>query len=85
MMIFITINPLSYYHNNDPNIIWFNYENLNDFENWVSQTLNRPFKLEKSNSSKHYGTNVTYNEEFIEKYNQIYDYFDLPKNTKSMI
>ena len=85
MMIFITINPLSYYHNNDSNIIWFNYENLNDFENWVSQILDRPFKLEKSNSSKHYETNVTYNEEFIKKYNQIYDYFDMPKNTKSMI
>jgi hypothetical protein len=82
---FITINPLSYFHNNDPNIIWFNYDNLNEFELWVSNTLNRPFKLEKSNSSKNYNTELEISPNFIENYNKIYDYFDLPKTQKSLI
>lgn len=82
---FITINPLSYYHNNDPNIIWFEYDNLNEFELWVSNILNKPFKLEKSNSSKSYRTELEDSSNFIEKYNQIYDYFDLPKIQKSLI
>ena len=82
---FITINPLSYYHNNDPNIIWFEYDNLNEFELWVSDTLNKPFKLEKSNSSRRYHTELESSSNFIEKYNEIYDYFDLPKTQKSLI
>jgi hypothetical protein len=84
-MVFITINPLSFYHNNDPNIIWFDYNNLGEFEEWVSKTISRPFKLEKSNSSKTYKTNILINEEFVRKYDEIYQYFDEPKKVISLI
>lgn len=82
---FITINPLSFYHNNDPNIIWFDYNNLTEFESWVSNILGKPFKLEKSNSSKVFNTKLGVDADFIEKYDKIYDYFDLPKIQKSLI
>jgi hypothetical protein len=84
-IIHITINPLSYFHNNDPNIIWFDYKNLNEFESWVSTKIERPFKLEKSNSSKVFQTKLEISPNFEEKYNNIYDYFDLPKTQQSLI
>lgn len=85
-IILITINPLSYFHNNDPNIIWFEYDKLYEFEKWVSEMLERPFKLEKSNSSQTFKCNLTISRDsFIRKYNEIYDYFDLPKNVTSLI
>lgn len=82
---FITINPLSFYHNNDPNIVWFDYNNLSEFETWVSNIIDRPFKLEKSNSSKIFQTKLEVSSNFIEKYDKIYNYFDLPKIQPSLI
>ena len=84
-MVFIMINPLSFYHNNDPSIIWFDYNNLGEFENWVSETISKPFKLEKSNSSKQYKTKLKVDTEFMKKYDEIYSYFDKPKISKSII
>jgi hypothetical protein len=84
-IIHITINPLSYFHNNDPNIIWFNYENLKEFESWVSTKIERPFILEKSNSSKVFQTKLEINPNFRDKYDEIYNYFDLPKVKQSLI
>jgi hypothetical protein len=84
-IIHITINPLSYFHNNDPNIIWFDYENLGEFETWVSTKLERQFKLVKSNSSNRFNTNIIVEPNFIKKYNEIYDHFDKPKTKFSLI
>jgi hypothetical protein len=82
---FITINPLSFYHNNDPNIVWFDYNNLAEFELWVSNIIGKPFKLEKSNSSKVFHTKLETCPNFTDKYDEIYNYFDLPKVQKSLI
>jgi hypothetical protein len=47
--------------------------------------LGKSFKLEQSNSSKHIECNLSLNSEFISRYNSIYDYYDLPKNIKSIL
>lgn len=84
-MLYILLTPNSEYHNHDPKILWFDFDKLNELEEWVSTKLNSPFKLEKSNSSKRFKTNLILNEEFIKRYNSIYDYYDLPKTKKTLI
>lgn len=84
-MVNILISPISDYHNNDPRIIWFDFNKLNELEQWVSNKLNLHFKLEKSNSSNHFESNLNIDEIFISKYNSIYDFFELPKNNKTII
>lgn len=85
VMLYILFTPISEYHNHDPNIIWFEFDKLYELENWVSKKLGREFKLEKSNSSNHFKTNLILNDEFINRYNDIYDYYDLPKTKKTLI
>ena len=77
--------PISVYHNNDPKIIWFEFDELNKLEEWVSTTLEKPFILHSVNSSKHIDSKITLNDDFIRKYDSIYDYYDLPKLTKTII
>ncbi len=84
-MLYILFTPISEYHNHDPNIIWFEFDKLYELENWVSEKLGREFKLEKSNSSNHFKTNLILNDTFIKRYNNIYDYYDIPKKEKSLI
>ena len=84
-MMRIIIRPLSWWHNNDPKIKWFDFDKLYELEEWVSNKLGKPFKLEKSNSSNHFECNLMLNENFILKYNKIYDYYDLPKKQKTLI
>ena len=84
-MVDILITPLSYWTNNDPNIIWFDFNDMSKLEEWVTQQLNKPFKLYSVNSSKHMDCNITLNEDFIKKYNAIYDYYDFTKTEKSLI
>lgn len=84
-MIDILLTPLSYWTNNNQNIKWFDFNELHIFENWISETLKKPFKLHSVNSSKHMECKITLNDEFIEKYNSIYDYYDFPKLEKSLI
>lgn len=82
----ILYKPLSYYHKHDPNIIWFNFNELYKLEEWVSNKLEMNFKLEKVNSSQHFDCNVSIDDHFIEKYNNIYDIFDnIRKNEKTLI
>lgn len=85
MMIDILITPLSEYHRHNQNIIWFDFDKLNELEEWVSDKLQVSFKLEKSNSSSNFKTNLILNNEFLNRYNNIYDYYDLPKLQKSLI
>lgn len=84
-MVNILITPVSQYHNNDPRIKWFDFKKLNELEVWVSDKLNIDFKLEQSNSSKHFNSNIKLNDDFIDKYNLIYDIYDLPKTNKTLI
>jgi hypothetical protein len=84
-MIYILINPTSHWHNNDPNIIWFEFDKMYELEEWVSNKLNKPFKLEKSNGSQHFDCNLKLDNNFIKLYDSIYDYYDLLKSSKTLI
>lgn len=84
-MIDILLTPISFWTNNDPNIIWFDFKELDKMELWVSDILNKPFKMHSANSSKHMECNIVLNDDFIKKYETIYDYYDTPKMTKTLI
>lgn len=84
-IIDLLITPSSYWHNNDSNIIWFNIDNLKPMQDWVSNITQKPFELKQVNSSKHMESNLKLDSNFIKKYNSIYDYYDLPKSTKTLI
>ena len=81
LKVFIT--PYSKWHNHDPNIIWFDFNELYKLEEWVSKKLDINFKLTKLNSSKHFQPNLLLNDEFKEKYNSIYLPYDEIKNVKT--
>jgi hypothetical protein len=84
-VIDILLAPTSHWHNNDTDIIWFDINNLSKLEEWVSNITNKPFKLKKLNSNNKIKCNLELNEEFIYYYNNVYDYYDLPKNKKTLI
>lgn len=84
-IINILITPISYLTNNNPNIIWFDFKKLDELENWVSEKIGKPFKLQSVNSSKHIECDMILNDDFIKKYNTIYDFYDLPKHKKTLI
>ena len=67
-MIDILLTPISNWTNNDPNIIWFDFNEMDKFENWVSEKLDKPFKLHSVNSSKHMECDLVLDEEFIKRY-----------------
>ena len=76
---------MSVYHNNNPNIIWFDFTNLKDLEEWVSSKTNKPFKLEMFGSSIDYKSTIINDEYFVKKYNAIYDYYDFFKKEDTLI
>jgi hypothetical protein len=84
VILSILLRPTSYWHNHDPRIKWFDIKELHKLEEWVSNKLNMEFKLEKTNSSQHFDCNLKLTDNFIKRYNQIYDYFDLPKTKISI-
>jgi len=84
-IIDILITPASYWHNNDNKIIWFDIDNMNEISKWVSDITKKPFELKKVNSSKHMDTNLILDNLFIEKYDKIYNYYDLPKSINTLI
>jgi hypothetical protein len=84
-MIDILLTPQSFWTNNSQNIIWFDFNELNKLEEWVTSILGKSFTLHSVNSSKHMDSKIILNDNFIEKYNNIYDYYDLPKLTKTLI
>lgn len=81
----ILITPKSVWHNNDKDIIWFNINEMDKLENWVSNITEKEFKLKHVNSHSHIKTKIELNDNFKNKYNSIYDYYDLPKNNKTLI
>lgn len=84
-MLYIQLSPLSNWHNHNSNIIWFDFEKLNELEEWVSSKLKKPFKLEKTNSSKHIECNLKLTDTFIKKYDNIYNVYDFKKEEKTLI
>jgi len=84
-LLFILWQPTVMWHNNNTRIIWFDFNNLNEMEEWVSNKLNKSFKLLNVNSSKGLDSNLTIYDNFIENYNKIYNTFDLHKNEKTII
>lgn len=65
--------PDSFYHLYNENIIWFDFENLKEFADWVSNTINKPFELPKVNSSKHIKTKLILDDNFKKRWDSIYD------------
>ena len=84
-MLSVLFLPCSTWHQNNKKIIWFDIDKLYELEEWVSNKLNINFKLEKINSSKHVTGNLKMTDNFIEKYNTIYDRFDLTKTIKTLL
>ena len=84
-MIRILVKPYSDYHHHNKNIIWFDFNELNKLEEWVSNKLNVNFKLAKINSSNHYNSKLILNDEFRKKYDSIYEIFDEIKIKKTII
>jgi hypothetical protein len=84
-IIDILLTPISHWHHHNKNIIWFNIEEIQKLEEWVSNITNTKFKLKHVNSSSFVETNIKLDTQFMVKYDSIYDYYDLPKNNKSFI
>ena len=83
--LLILFRPISFWHNNNPKIKWFEFGNFGELEEWVSNKTGKAFKMEKSNGSQHFECELKLNNEFIKKYNNIYDYYDIQKNNKTLI
>jgi hypothetical protein len=77
--------PKSVWHGNHKNIIWFDFDKLNEMENWVSSKLGKTFKLENFNTSKHIESNIKLDNYFKTKYNLIYDIHDIRKTNKTIV
>jgi hypothetical protein len=84
-MFEIVFVPISHWHNNDTTIQWFEFGKFNELEEWVSDKIGKPFKMEKSNGSQYFDCNLKMNDEFITLYNSIYDKYDIIKSNKTLI
>jgi hypothetical protein len=84
-MMYIQMSPTSHYHNHDSSIIWFDIDKLNKLEEWVSNQIGTEFKLDRVNSSQHFECNLKLDEHFIEKYDSIYNIYDMVKKNKTLI
>lgn len=77
--------PKEWYHRKDPDIIWFDFNKLSDLEIWVSNRLEKEFKLLKENSSKDVVCNLKIDENLIKKYDEIYSRYQNHKNKKTIL
>jgi hypothetical protein len=84
-IIAILLTPISHWTNNNPNIIWFEFNELHKLSEWVTNIIGKPFKIESLNSSKHIKCNIELNDDFIKKYDDIYNFYDIQKNNKTLI
>lgn len=84
-MLTILVRHPSYWHNNNPKIKWFEFGDFTELEDWVSNKTGKPFKMEKSNGSQYFECELKLNDEFIKRYNDIYDYYDIQKINKTLI
>jgi len=84
-IIDILITPTSHWHNHNKNIIWFDISETDRMEEWVSNITNTEFKLKHINSSMFIQPKLKLDDEFIKRYDSIYEYYDLPKSNKSLL
>ena len=84
-MLIILVRHVSFWHNNNPKIKWFEFGEFTELEEWVSSKTGKPFKMGKSNGSQHFDCKLKMNSDFIKRYNNIYDYYDFQKNVKTLI
>jgi hypothetical protein len=77
--------PQSYYHKFNKNILWFDFNQLDKLEEWVSNTLGYPFKLENVNSSKNVKSALINDLHFNHKLNEIYDKYEIIKDKITLI
>jgi hypothetical protein len=84
-MLLILFKPMSYWHSNNQKIKWFEFGNFEELEKWVSNKTGKHFRMEKSNGSQHFECELKLNDEFIKRYDSIYDYYDIQKNNKTLI
>lgn len=77
--------PQTWYHNFDKRIIWFDFDKLNELENWVSDKLEMDFKLENINSSKEVTCQLKNDEYFKERFDNIYSKYETFKEIKTLI
>jgi hypothetical protein len=84
-MMIVLYAPKLIWHGNHKDIIWFDFDKLNEMESWVSSKLGRPFKLENFNTSKHVESNIKLDNYFKNKYNSIYDIHDIRKSDKTLV
>ncbi len=72
-------------HLNDPRIVWFDFNRLGKFEEWVSNILNQEFKLERVNTSKHIECELKFDDEFINHYDRIYSKYENSKKILTLL
>ena len=84
-MIDILFTPIIELTNYNSNILWFNINYLDDLDRWVTKKLGREFKLEKINSSQHFECSIIINEEFKQRYDNLFRVFDKRKLEKTLI
>jgi hypothetical protein len=84
-LMIVLYAPKSLWHGNHKDIIWFDFDKLNEMEDWISSKLERPFKLENFNTSKHIESNVKLDDYFKSKYNSIYNIHDITKSNKTLV
>jgi hypothetical protein len=77
--------PKSAWHGDNKNIIWFDFNKLNEMEEWVSSILEKPFKLENFNTSQHIKSSIKLDNHFKSKYNSVYDIHDIRKSYKTLV
>ena len=84
-VLILLYRPVSYYHMHNKNIIWFDFNKLNEMEKWVSDKIGKPFNLVNINSSKNVECNLINNEYFKKKFDEIYSKYEIIKETKTLL
>lgn len=84
-MMDILFTPIVELTNDNPDILWFDINHLEELEYWASKKLGKQFKLEKINSSQHFECSIIINEEFKQRYDNLFRVFDKRKLEKTLI
>ena len=84
-MLLILFRPLSYWHGNNQKVKWFEFGNFTELEEWVSNKTGKSFKMERSNGSQHFNCNLKMDDNFMKRYDNIYNYYDIQKKDKTLI
>lgn len=81
----VLITPVFIYHKNSKMVKWFDFKDLTSLEKWISDSINRDFKVLSLNSSKSVECKMELNQKFISLYDSIYSNFENHKDYKTII